>query len=59
MKAVENAIVLTATRRMIRPAAAPLGTIRSLGYFSPDYAGGPSNGGLLAAFAAIRTRDPG
>jgi hypothetical protein len=33
---VENALVLAATRRMIRPTgAAPLGTIRSLAYFSP------------------------
>jgi hypothetical protein len=33
---VENAFVLAAARRMIRPAgAAPLGTIRSLAYFSP------------------------
>ena len=36
LEAVENALVLAATRRMIRPAAAaPLGTIRSLSYFSP------------------------
>ena len=36
LEAVENALVLAATRRMIRPAgAAPLGTIRSLAYFSP------------------------
>jgi hypothetical protein len=36
LEAVENAFVLAATRRMIRPAdAAPLGTIRSLAYFSP------------------------
>jgi hypothetical protein len=34
--AVENAFVLAALRRMIRPAdAAPLGTIRSLAYFLP------------------------
>jgi hypothetical protein len=34
--AVENALVLAAARRMIRPAAAPpLGTIRSLAYFLP------------------------
>jgi hypothetical protein len=34
--AVENAFVLAAARRMIRPdGAAPLGTIRSLAYFSP------------------------
>jgi hypothetical protein len=36
LAAVENALVLAALRRMIRPAgAAPLGTIRSLAYFSP------------------------
>ena len=36
LEAVENALVLAATRRYIRPAgAAPLGTIRSLAYFSP------------------------
>ena len=36
MDAVENAFVLAAARRMIRPdGAAPLGTIRSLAYFSP------------------------
>ena len=36
LEAVENAFVMAATRRMIRPAdAAPLGTIRSLAYFSP------------------------
>jgi hypothetical protein len=36
LEAVENAFVLAATRRMVRPAdAAPLGTIRSLAYFSP------------------------
>ena len=36
LEAVEHALVLAATRRMIRPAgAAPLGTIRSLAYFSP------------------------
>ena len=34
--AVENALVLAAARRVIRPAdAAPLGTIRSLAYFLP------------------------
>lgn len=34
--AVENALVLAATRRLIRPAeAAPLSTIRSLAYFLP------------------------
>jgi hypothetical protein len=33
---IENAFVLAATRRLIRPAdAAPLGTIRSLAYFLP------------------------
>lgn len=33
---VENALVLAATRRLIRPAdAPPLGTIRSLAYFLP------------------------
>ena len=36
LEAVENALVLAALRRMIRPAgAAPLSTIRSLAYFSP------------------------
>ena len=36
LRAVENALVLAAARRMIRPAEAPsLGTIRSLAYFSP------------------------
>src|ERR1019366_4469561 len=36
LEAVENAFVLAATRRIIRPAGAgPLGTIRSLAYFSP------------------------
>ena len=36
LEAVENAFVLAATRRMIRSAdAPPLGTIRSLAYFSP------------------------
>ena len=34
--AVENALVLAAVRRLMRPAEAPpLGTIRSLAYFSP------------------------
>lgn len=34
--AVENALVLAASRRTIRPAGAPpLATIRSLAYFSP------------------------
>ncbi len=36
LAAVENALVLAATRRLIRPAdSAPLGTIRSLAYFLP------------------------
>jgi len=36
VKVIENALVLAATRRMIRPAdAAPLGLIRSLAYFLP------------------------
>jgi hypothetical protein len=36
LEAVENALVLAAARRLIRAAgAAPLGTIRSLAYFSP------------------------
>jgi|SRR5580658_959167 hypothetical protein len=36
LEAVENAFVLAAARRMLRPAdAAPLGTIRSLAYFVP------------------------
>ena len=36
LKVVENALVLAATRRLIRPAeAAPLGTIRPLAYFLP------------------------
>ncbi len=36
LQAVENAFVLAAARRLIRPAgAAPLGMIRSLAYFSP------------------------
>ena len=36
LAAVENAFVLAAARRLIRPAGAtPLGTIRSLAYFSP------------------------
>lgn len=35
-KVIENAFVLAATRRLIRPAdAPPLGTIRSLAYFLP------------------------
>jgi len=36
LKVIENALVLAATRRMIRPSdAPPLGTIRSLAYFLP------------------------
>ncbi|HTW65842.1 MAG TPA: hypothetical protein VME17_14550 [Bryobacteraceae bacterium] len=36
LMAVENALVLAAARRMVRPAGAPpLATIRSLAYFSP------------------------
>ena len=36
VKVVENAFVLAAMRRLIRPTdAPPLGTIRSLGYFLP------------------------
>lgn len=36
VKVIENALVLAATRRLIRPVnAAPLGTIRSLAYFLP------------------------
>ena len=36
VKVIENALVLAATRRLIRPAEAlPLGTIRSLAYFLP------------------------
>jgi len=36
LMAVENALVLAAARRMIRPAGSPpLGTIRSLAYFIP------------------------
>jgi hypothetical protein len=36
LAAVENALVLAAARRLIRPAeAAPLGPIRSLAYFLP------------------------
>ena len=36
LAAVENAFVLAATRRLVRPADAPrLGVIRSLAYFSP------------------------
>jgi hypothetical protein len=33
---IENALVLAATRRLIRPTnAPPLGTVRSLAYFLP------------------------
>jgi hypothetical protein len=36
LKVIENAFVLAATRRFVRPADAPrLGTIRSLAYFLP------------------------
>jgi len=36
VKVIENALVLAATRRIIRPTdAPPLGTIRSLAYFLP------------------------
>ena len=36
VKVIENALVLVATRRLIRPFdAPPLGTIRSLAYFLP------------------------
>ena len=36
LDAVENAFVLAAARRLIRPVGmAPLGTIRSLAYFTP------------------------
>ena len=36
VKVIENALVLAATRRLIRPAdAPPLGAIRSLAYFLP------------------------
>jgi hypothetical protein len=36
LTAVENAMILAAARRSVRPAdAAPLGTIRSLAYFAP------------------------
>jgi hypothetical protein len=36
LETVENAFVLAAARRLIRPTGAePLGTIRSLAYFSP------------------------
>ena len=36
VRVIENALVLAATRRLIRPPdAPPLGTIRSLAYFLP------------------------
>jgi hypothetical protein len=36
LQVIENALVLAATRRLIRPAdAPPLGSIRSLAYFLP------------------------
>ena len=36
VRVIENALVLAATRRLMRPAnAPPLGTIRSLAYFLP------------------------
>ena len=36
LEAVENAFVLAVARRLMRPTdAAPLGTIRSLAYFTP------------------------
>ena len=36
LEAVENALILAAARRLARPAdAPPLGTVRSLAYFSP------------------------
>lgn len=36
LTAIENAFVLAATRRLVRPAGAPpLSTIRSLAYFLP------------------------
>ncbi len=36
LMAIENALVLAAARRLVRPTgAAPLGTIRSLAYFLP------------------------
>ena len=35
-EAVENALILAATRRLVRPEGAPpLATVRSLAYFSP------------------------
>ena len=36
VRVIENALVLAATRRLVRPAdAPPLGTVRSLAYFLP------------------------
>ena len=36
LTAVENALVLAAARRLVRPEGAPpLGTVRSLAYFAP------------------------
>jgi hypothetical protein len=36
LSVIENALVLAATRRLMRPAdAPPLGTVRSLAYFLP------------------------
>ena len=36
VRVIENALVLAATRRLIRPTGAPpLGTVRSLAYFLP------------------------
>jgi hypothetical protein len=36
VRVIENALVLAAARRLMRPAdASPLGTIRSLAYFMP------------------------
>ena len=36
MSVIENAFLLAATRRLVRPAdAPPLGTVRSLAYFLP------------------------
>jgi hypothetical protein len=36
LEAVENALVLAASRRLVRPEEAmPLGTVRSLAYFVP------------------------
>ena len=36
VEAVENALILAAARRLVRPAGAPpLATVRSLAYFSP------------------------